>query len=126
MRSDLVAIVLAAGTVVSACGGDDAAAKPEPEQKCESFATTWCRQSMSCLVTVGSMPEANRADSQQTCTDIAIAAVQCKKAVSVASSYAQCITDIEAMDCSIWNVPLDELSTVQPPATCQGIITTSP
>ena len=125
MRSGYFAVLIGASLAISGCG-DDAPTKSDPEQKCESFATTWCQQSIGCLATLGKVPEAQRASSQQTCTDVGIAALQCKKAASVGGSYSQCISDIRAMDCATWNVPEDKISTIQPPATCQGIFVISP
>ena len=125
MRSGHLAVLIAASLATSGCG-DEAPAKSEPEQKCESYATTWCQRSIGCLVTLGTVPEAQRASSQETCRDVGIAALQCKKVVSVGGTYSQCITDIGAMDCATWDVPEDKYSTIQPPATCKGIFIISP
>jgi hypothetical protein len=123
MCSGILAFVTAAAALaIGGCGGDDASAKSEPVQKCEDFATTWCQKSVGCLVMVGTLAEEQRAPSQEQCTDVAIAAAQCKKAISIGSSYSQCLSDIRAMDCSLWNVPEDQLSTIQLPAPCRGII----
>jgi len=125
MRSRYLAVLIGAGLAISGCG-DDAPVKGEPEQKCESFVATWCQQSVACLVTLGKLPEAQRASSEATCKDVGIAALQCKKAVSIGGTYSQCISDIGAMDCANWNVPEDKYSTIQPPATCREIIVISP
>jgi hypothetical protein len=125
MRTGCWAVLIGVSFATSSCG-DDAPTKSEPEQKCESFATTWCQQSVGCLVTLGTVPEAQRASSLETCRDVGIAALQCKKAVSVGSTYSQCISDIGGMDCATWDVPEDKYSTIQPPATCRGIVIISP
>jgi hypothetical protein len=123
MRSYL-AILIGASLALAGCG-DDASAKGEPEQKCESFAAAWCQQSIGCMVTLGKMPEGQRAASEETCRDVGIAALQCKKAVSVRATYAQCISDVAALNCATWDVPEDKYSTIQPPEVCRGIFVIS-
>jgi hypothetical protein len=76
-------------------------------------------------VTLGKVPDAQRASSQDTCRDVGIAGLQCKKAVSVGATYGQCISDIGSMDCATWNVPDDKYSTIQPPDACRGIFIVS-
>jgi hypothetical protein len=125
MRSTYLAILIGATLAMSACG-DDAPAKSESEQKCESFAGVWCEQSIGCFVTLGKVPEAQHGSARQTCTDVGIAALQCKRAASVAGTYSQCVSDVRAMDCATWNVPEDEYSKINPPITCRGIFTISP
>lgn len=108
----------------SACGGADDE-KPEAVQKCEDFAEVWCSRAMTCLVTVGTVSEADLASNEARCVDVAIDSVPCKNAVQVTSSYDACVSAVDAMDCSSWAVPLDQLSSVTPPAVCQGIILVS-
>ena len=129
MRSAFIAIGIVASLTLAGCGGDDdddddddTANGSQPAQKCETFASTWCRQAMGCLVYVGSLPEDELTGSADQCTDLAVAAIQCKKAVSIAVTYEQCISDIRSMDCAIWNVPADMLATISPPRTCRGIV----
>jgi hypothetical protein len=125
MRLGYLAILIGANLAIWGCG-DDAPAKSEPEQKCESFAGTWCQRSIGCLVTLGKVAEAQRVASQDTCRDVGIAALQCKKVASVGVTYPQCIADIGAMECATWDVPEDKYSTIQPPETCRGIFVFSP
>jgi len=110
---------------VCACSGGDDAAGPAVG-KCEELASTWCSGAMDCLVSVGTLTSANRDANYSTCRNAAIAAVPCKKAVSVGAGYTQCIKDTQEMDCARWSVPVDQLSTVKLPATCDGVILISP
>jgi hypothetical protein len=73
-------------------------------------------------VTLGTLPQAQYASNLDVCVDTATAAAQCKRAVSVQSSYAQCLSEMESMECSRWNVPMSQLSTVPPPESCRGVI----
>ncbi|MFZ5890806.1 MAG: hypothetical protein ACOY0T_07110 [Myxococcota bacterium] len=113
------------GLLMAACGGGDDD-KPAAVQQCEDFAELWCNATMNCLVSLGTISEADRTANQGQCIDVAIAAVPCKKAISVTSGYSQCMTDTRTMDCSRWAVPIDQLSTVKPPTTCQGVVLISP
>ena len=81
---------------------------------------------MDCLVSVGTLTSANRDANYSACRDTAIARVPCKKAVSVGASYAQCINELQGMDCARWAVPVDQLLTVKIPAACDGAILISP
>ena len=125
MRTNILVLTALAIAVVS-CGGDDSADKSEPQQMCESFATTWCQRSVECFIAVGTFTEADRAEGERRCTDVAIAAAQCERAESVSSSHGQCLADIRVMDCALWNVPQEELSKIQMPQTCVGVIRISP
>jgi hypothetical protein len=100
-------------------GGDD---RDPAVAQCEDFASTWCSTATNCLVALGTVTEANRAGTFSACQDAAVASVPCEKAVDVGESYAQCVADVEHMDCTRWAVPVDQLSTVRVPETCQGAI----
>jgi hypothetical protein len=102
------------------CGDDG---KSEATQKCEDFASTWCNKAIGCLKEIGNtITEANFSESLDTCTRTGIAAANCGRAVSVGSGYDACISGVNAMPCSTWNVPESELSTVRPPNSCVGVI----
>ncbi|MET0594185.1 MAG: hypothetical protein ABW133_15900 [Polyangiaceae bacterium] len=128
MRSAFLAVGIVAGALLVGCGDDDddddgdTAHGNQPVSRCEAFAATWCRQAIGCLVHVGTLPEEELASSQDQCTDLAVATIPCKRAVSIGESYEQCISDIRSMDCVIWKIPEDKLSTVAPPNTCRGIV----
>ena len=126
MRSSFWGVWIAAGIGIVGCGGDDASSDDdEPEHQCEAFASTWCQQSIGCLVNVGTIPETELQLSRDQCTDIAVATIRCKKAVSIGDTYGQCISDIQSMECSMWDVPADNLGSVSPPSTCRGIVVLS-
>ena len=68
----------------------------------------------------------SRASELQTqldaCKRVAVASVPCDKAVAVGSTYDQCINETKAMACSTWDVDTTQLGTIQPPASCRGVI----
>ena len=125
MRSSFWGVWITAGMGIAACGGDDPSPVDVPEQQCESLAATWCQQSIGCLVTVGTIPETELGFSRDQCTDVAVATIQCSKAVSIGDTYEQCISDIRAMECAVWKVPSDNVGAVTPPITCRGVVVLS-
>jgi hypothetical protein len=107
---------------LSAACGDDSDDEAAAAEECREFARTWCGSSIDCLVMVGRLPEAQRAANLDVCVDTAIAAAQCKRAVAIGSTYLQCLSEMQTMECSRWDVPTSELSSVQPPESCRGVI----
>jgi hypothetical protein len=125
MRSSFWSVWMAAGMGIAGCGGTDSSPVDAPEQQCESLASTWCQQSIDCLVTVGTIPEKEHLSSREQCTDIAVATIQCNMAVSIGEAYEQCLSDIRAMECAVWEVPSGDLGAVSPPTTCRGVVVLS-
>lgn len=123
-RVSVSVFAVLAAILASACGGGDDD-KPPAVQKCEDFSEAWCNRALSCLVSLGTLPESQFASNLSRCIDTAIAAAPCKNAVEVGSDYASCISSIETMDCSAWAVPIDQLSSVPPPSVCNGVIRVS-
>ena len=119
--------VLVLGCMLTACGGSDEnkSTPPAAVGQCGTFVSTWCGKAMGCLVTLGTLTQADRSQNESVCVDTGKSAAQCDKAISIGTSYNQCLNDVNAMDCNSWNVPTSQLSTVTPPSTCQGVITIS-
>ena len=109
--------LLIGGYFALGCGDDG---KSEPTQKCEDFVNTWCGKAMGCLKELGTITEANYSSNLDACSRTGIAAANCGHAVSVGSGYDACISGVNAMACSSWDVPQSELSTVTPPSICMG------
>ena len=120
-------VVVAVGALVTVgCGDDDDDGENPAVTKCHDFARTWCDATVACLVSVGSVTEADRALNVDVCYDTAIAAAQCKRALTTGANYNQCLSDINSMDCARWNVPQEQLSSVGVPPTCNGVIRIGP
>ena len=109
-----------------ACGGSDDDDPSPAQAKCEGFADAWCGRALNCYVEVGRLASAGLADQLAACKRVAVAAVPCEKAVDVGPSYESCISEINAMSCERWDVPVDQLPTIQPPASCTGVIKVAP
>lgn len=105
--------------LVSGCGDDG----PDPAvSDCEHFADIWCEKASSCFVSTGRLPQSDYQANRDVCIRVAIATVPCEDAVAVSPSYDRCLDDIEAMSCSTFDVPLEELYNVEPPSSCHGVI----
>jgi hypothetical protein len=111
---------------LNACSDSGGNQGPTPTQKCEAFADVWCGKAIGCLVELGTIPEAQRQGNVTACHDAASMAARCASAVAVGPTYDQCVSETNAMACSSWNVPLSEIGSVRPPASCSGVIKVSP
>lgn len=100
----------------------DSSPGQSPVDKCSSFAATWCNKALGCYVQVGRLPQSELATQVDSCERVAVASVPCDKAVAVGSTYDQCISETNAMACSTWDVDTTQLATIQPPASCRGVI----
>jgi hypothetical protein len=107
--------------VTASCGDDDDDGPSGAVLDCQRFATAWCARSMDCLVEVGTLTAADRQANYDVCYDVAVAAAQCERAVTVGASYDTCMTQVETMDCQMFAGPAESLSPT-PPAACEGVI----
>ncbi len=100
--------------------GGSSPSKPavSPAKQCEDYATTWCNRSFNCYVSVGRLDEASKQYNIDQCKKLIIDKLPCSAVTSVGSSYPTCISQINAMACSKWDVPKDKFGTVPVPASC--------
>ncbi len=103
------------------CGGDDDGKSAEQKQ-CEQFADTWCAKAIGCYEQVGRLPASQASEANAQCARVLKSAFPCEDVVAVGSSFNSCLSSINAMDCAQWDVPEEELSTVQPPPVCAGVL----
>lgn len=106
------------------CSSDDDS-NGGPVGKCKDFAHTWCDHAISCSVQVGRLPATEQAKQTDDCERVAIAAVNCDKAIAVSGQYDTCMSGVAAMPCSSWDVEASQLGSVSPPSSCTGVITIS-
>ena len=106
--------------LLAGCGSDDGQSKPVTQ--CQAFADTWCSHAVGCMVEVGRLPASEQSSQTGVCKDVAVAAAQCSKAVSVGSGYDTCISQIKAIPCSTYDVDPSQASSIALPASCTGVI----
>lgn len=119
------ALCVCAALGAGACSSDDGGSKPNgasAPQKCEDFAHAWCSRAVNCLVQLGTLTQANASQNLSECENEALSVLPCSKAVQVSSTYDQCMSEVQSLDCSVWNVSSDKLGSVSPPTSCQKII----
>jgi hypothetical protein len=121
-----LALLLLAAAAPRSCGdggssSDGAAgeaAKPSPVAECQTYAGTWCNKAFGCYVQVGRIDQ----DTAQTDIDACVQQIEdrlpCTDVTDVSDSYDQCISQINGMACSRWDVPQTQFGTVTPPASC--------
>jgi hypothetical protein len=103
-----------------ACGDEDEEVS-EAVAACQRLSSVWCERAVDCLVEVGSITERERVLNFDACYDVAIAAAQCKRAVTVSASYDTCIAQLDTIDCQMFSGPQESLNPMLPSA-CMGVI----
>jgi hypothetical protein len=123
-----LAAVLCGFFAISACSGkmvDDGAGDddgtPAP-QKCEAYASTWCNKVFGCYVKVGRIKEAAKKTNVDQCYNIIVDKLPCSEVASVSDDYDTCLSQINGMACSRWDVPATQVGTVVPPSSCEGAL----
>jgi len=102
----------------SSDGAAGEASKPSPVTECQTYASTWCNKAFGCYVEVGRID----ADTAQTKTDECVQQIEdtlpCTAVTAVSDDYDKCVSQINGMACSRWNVPQTQFGTVAPPVSC--------
>jgi hypothetical protein len=117
----LLALGACSGKTVGEDDGDggETAAPPVPApKKCETYASTWCNKAFGCYVKVGRMKEADRQRNVDECYRIIVERLPCSEVTSVSADYDKCISQINGMACSRWDVPTTQFGTILPPSSC--------
>jgi hypothetical protein len=112
-----------AGTTVGsnddqATGGKASAPVTSPPKQCESYVGTWCTKSVGCYVKVGRLDESALKNNVDMCKKLLIEKLPCSAVQSVGSSYSTCVSQVNAMPCSMWDVPQEKFATIAAPASC--------
>ena len=104
----------------SGSGGSMSPAKPagSPAKQCESYASTWCNKSFGCYVKVGRLDAGAKDYNVDMCKKLIIDRLPCSAVQSVGSTYPTCLSHINAMACSQWDVPKEQFGNVPVPASC--------
>jgi len=93
-------------------------AKPSPVTECQTYASTWCNKALGCYVQVGRIDQ----DTAQTNIDACVQQIEdglpCTDVTDVSDTYDKCISQINGMACSRWDVPQTQFGTVTRPASC--------
>lgn len=118
------------GTTTGGEGGAGAGSAPatpqaSPVKKCEAYASKWCNKVFSCYVQVGRLDESGRQRNVDSCNNLLASAIPCSAVTSVGGDYDACLSGIDAMDCSKWDVPINQVGTVGPPTSCNEALAIS-
>ncbi len=123
-----VAAVLMFGlALLGACSGqslkdDEADDTIPPSQKCQTYASTWCNKAFGCYVKVGRMKEAERQRNVDQCVQIIVDRLPCSEVKSASDDYDTCVSQINGMSCSRWDVPTSSFGTITPPDSCDNAL----
>lgn len=89
-----------------------------PSKQCESYVGTWCAKSFGCYVEVGRLDKGSLKYNVDQCKKLAIERLPCSAVQGVGSSYQTCVSQVNAMACSKWDVPMEKFATIPAPASC--------
>lgn len=118
----LFALGACSGKTLEGTGdGDDDDGTPAP-QKCQAYASTWCNKVFGCYVKVGRINETAKKTNVDQCYQIIVDRLPCSEVASVSDEYDTCLSQINAMACSRWDVPATQIGTVTPPASCDNAL----
>jgi hypothetical protein len=90
-----------------------------PTAQCKSLASTWCNKAFGCYVKVGRLAESQRKASVDSCIKLAVDHAPCSEVTSVSNEYDTCVSQINAMACSKWNVPQEQFGSITEPVSCE-------
>ena len=138
MVREVLAVLLGIGGGLCACagttvGGEDddgragaagkpAAAPSSAAQKCASYASTRCKKSFGCYVSVGRLPQKDLQYNVDQCTMQIVDRLPCSSIASVSGNYQKCLTDLNAMACSAWDVAPEQFANVPMPSSCDELL----
>jgi len=108
-------------------GGEPAAPSPQvsPQKQCETYAKKWCGKAFACYVQVGRLAESARQQNVDKCVKVVEDSLPCSAVNSVGQGYGACMSGIEAMSCSKWDVPSNQIGTIVPPPGCDDALVIS-
>jgi len=108
----------------AASGGKSSKPPPNnsPSTQCKTLANTWCSKAFGCYVKVGRLAEAQRKANVDSCVKLFVDHVPCSEVTSVGREYDTCISQINAMACSLWNVPEEKFGTISEPVSCESAL----
>ena len=128
MLRALTAVVLCGLVMLGACsgkyidqsGGDDGG-KSAPEQ-CRDYASTWCNKFFNCYVKVGRLKEADKQRNIDECYRNIDGRLPCAEVTSISSDYDTCLSQVNGMSCTKFDLPKEQLTSVMTPASCSDIM----
>ncbi|HYQ41852.1 MAG TPA: hypothetical protein VER11_07785 [Polyangiaceae bacterium] len=114
------------GVLVLGCGGSDGGGSTSAaSKKCVDFQESFCGLGASCIAELGCDPGFSRDDEYNACMSGIRSTLNCDRAVSVAASYDQCMTDIVALPCSAFGTSAQCMAP-SIPTSCNKVILLSP
>jgi len=121
------ALLLALAAPGSCDNGSDAAgaagetSTPSPSTQCDNYADTWCNKALGCYVQLGRLDQDSLQTNVDECVQGTEARLPCASVTGVSADYDKCISQINGMSCSRWDVPQTQFGTVLPPASCNEL-----
>ena len=120
-----VALLLAAAAPGSCGSGHDSSdgaagetSKPSPLVQCQTYASSWCNKAFGCYVEIGRIDSDTGQTKAAECMQQIADGLPCSSVTDVSANYDKCISQINGLACSRWNVPQTQFGSVLPPVSC--------
>lgn len=94
----------------------------DPVTACYNYASAWCNQAVNCAVQVGRLDPSEADQLLSECQTDIIDGLPCSAATAVEDDYDRCLSQIDGMACSRWDVPRTSWGSIAPPDSCDNAI----
>jgi hypothetical protein len=114
-----------------ACSGkyvdqdDEDTTKPptkSPPQLCREYANAWCTKFFTCYVKVGRMQESEKQKNITACYDDLNERLPCAEVSSISDDFDTCVSQVNGLSCTKFDLPRTQLQSIQAPASCDGVM----
>jgi hypothetical protein len=114
-----IVLIFGAFAACSACSEHN---NTNSVSECENLVMTVCDRAVVCLEQAGIVLKSKVNSTYSDCIDVALSAVPCDNASAVSNSYFRCLSDIEEIPCTTWDMPISEIFQLALPSSCMNAI----
>lgn len=110
------------GSAGGKSGGQPNKPAASAPQQCKTYVSTRCKKSFGCYVKVGRLRQQDLQYNVEQCTKLLDDGLPCSSVQSTGAGYASCLTELNAMACSSWDVEPAQFASVRLPSACDDAI----
>jgi len=103
-------------------GGQPNQPAMSPPQQCKTYVSTRCKKSLGCYVKVGRLAKTDLQYNVDQCISRLDGGLPCSSVTSTGAGYSQCLTELNAMACSSWDVEPAQFPGVRLPSACDDAL----
>src|SRR6187402_2056964 len=110
------------GSAGGKSGAQPGPAAMSPPQQCKTYVSTRCKKSLGCYVKVGRLSKTDLQYNVDQCITRLDGGLPCSSVQSTGAGYTQCLTELNAMACSSWDVEPAQFPSVRLPSACDNAL----